>query len=295
MILILLLIYLSSGTPQRQPDLLEEYNLQNLDTQGYIILRKVIPIQVIKEIQDSIKGNQVNYWKNKEFIDEYIIPIIKSATHWESPNYSKFRTSNNNNSSDAAVFHRDLNNFTFSKEIWPIYTCICYLDGGLMELIPGTYQEPVMNNSQSYKNFLNTKLIHLDPGDLLLFHCLTIHRGIFFDKMENRRLIQVFEIYPTKTLREKYAKKVIKKLPSQSKNYKLGQKINIWCHKNQILSSILNLVGYIYASKRLVYPQYPFSKKELNSDLYISHKSTQEIKPKPGQYYPSNRYVINYI
>ena len=295
MILILLLIYLSSGTPQRQPDLLEEYNLQNLDTQGYIILRKVIPIQVIKEIQDSIKGNQVNYWKNKEFIDTYIIPIIKSATHWESPNYSKFRTSNNNNSSDAAVFHRDLNNFTSSKEIWPIYTCICYLDGGLMELIPGTYQEPVMNNFQSYKNFLNTKLIHLDPGDLLLFHCLTIHRGIFFDKMENRRLIQVFEIYPTKTLREKYAKKVIKKLPSQSKNYKLGQKINIWCHKNQILSSILNLVGYIYASKRLVYPQYPFSKKELNSDLYISHKSTQEIKPKPGQYYPSNRYVINYI
>ncbi len=82
--------------------------------------------------------------------------------------------------------------------------------------------------------------------------------------MKNRRLIQVFEIYPTAEFREKYSKKVIKKVPIRSKTYDLGQKINIWCHKNALLSSFLNMVGYIYASKRLVYPQYNFTKKELN-------------------------------
>ena len=42
-----------------------------------------------------------------------------------------------------------------------------------------------------------------------------------------------------------------------------------------------------------MYPQYNFTKKELNSDIYISHKATQQIKPQPGKYYPSNRYVLN--
>ena len=78
--------------------------------------------------------------------------------------------------------------------------------------------------------------------------------------MKNRRLIQVFEIYPTAEFREKYSKKV----PTRSKIYDLGQKINIWCHKTTLLNSFLNVVGYIYASKRLVYPQYNFTKKELN-------------------------------
>lgn len=105
--------------------------------------------------------------------------------------------------------------------------------------------------------------------------------------MKNRRLIQVFEIYPTAEFREKYSKKV----PIRSKIYDLGQKINIWCHKTTLLSSFLNVAGYIYASKRLVYPQYNFTKKELNSD--ISHKATQQINPKPGKSYPSNRYVLN--
>lgn len=293
-LVLMLVIYIYTTTPyERHLDLIEEYTPQNLDAQGYMIMRNVIPLQAIRDIRKSITGTRVNYWQNKEFIDLYIIPIVKAATRWASPSYYKFRTSNNNNSSDAGVFHRDLNNFTTTKEIWPIYTCVCYIDGGIMELIPGTYKTPAMDNYQCYKSFFKTKIIHLDPGDLLLFHCLTIHRGIFSDKMVNRRLIQVFEIYPTAEIREKYSKKVIKKKPIQSKTYNLGQKINIWCHKNYLLSSFLNVVGYIYASKRLVYPQYKFTKKELNSDIYISHKATQQIKPQPGKYYPSNRYVLN--
>jgi len=292
---IILLYSICVNTYRRNPDVVEEYTPQNLTTQGYMIMRNVIPQYAIHDIRESIKGSRVNYWQNKEFIDLYIMPIVQSATRWESPNYYKFRTSNNNNSSDAGVFHRDLNNFTKTKEIWPIYTCICYIDGGIMELIPGTYKTPVMNNFQCYKNFLKIKIIHLDPGDLLLFHCLTIHRGIFSDKMTNRRLIQVFEIYPTNKIREKYSKKVIKKFPVQSKTYKMGQKLNIWCHKNRLLSSFLNIIGYIYASKRLVYPQYNFTKTELNSDIYISHKATKTIDPQPGKYYPSNHYVLNEI
>ena len=76
-----------------------------------MILRDALSKQAINDVRKSIKGNMVNYCKNKEFIDLYIIPIVQSATRWESPSYYKFRTSNNNNSSDAGVFHRDLNNF----------------------------------------------------------------------------------------------------------------------------------------------------------------------------------------
>ena len=276
-------------------DLPHEKTLKNLYSSGYMILRDALSKQVINDVRKSIKGNMVNYCKNKEFIDKHIIPLIKSVTKWKNPSYYKFRTSNKDNSTDAGVFHRDLNNFTKNKEIFPIYTCICYLDGGIMELIPNTFKDPVMNNYNCCKNFFKSKKVYLFPGDILIFNSLTIHRGIFSDKMPNRRLIQVFEIYPNDKIRSKYSKRILIKSSNKSKNYKFFQNFNIWCHTMIIPSMFLNIIGYVYSSKRFIYPQYNITKKDLNSDKYFAQKATEKINPKPNMFYKSNCYIINKI
>jgi len=274
-------------------DLSSEHTIENLYKRGYIIIRNAIDKNAIRNVRKSIIGNIVNYCENKEFIDHNIMPLIKQVTSWSNPSYYKFRTSNNNNSSDAGVFHRDLNNFTKNKEIWPIYTCICYLDGGTMEIIPDTFKNPVMDNIKSYNFYFRSKKIQLRPGDILLFNCLTIHRGIFSDRMLNRRLIQVFEIYPNDKIRSCFSKRVLKKIPFHSKNYDATQKFNVWCHKMKIPSAILNIVGYIYASKRIPYPQYNITEKDLNANKYFSQKATTRVIPELGKFYKSNCFVLN--
>lgn len=54
------------------------------------------------------------------------------------------------------------------------------------------------------------KLEHvvINPGDLLMFHSATIHSGLFnVPKNKNRRLVQMFEVYPTREMLEFYNSK----------------------------------------------------------------------------------------
>jgi len=52
--------------------------------------------------------------------------------------YLKYRVSNNNKSSDAGSFHRDLHSYAGVPEI---YTCLTYLDESIMEIIVGSHKK----------------------------------------------------------------------------------------------------------------------------------------------------------
>ena len=161
---------------------------------GYIVYKKKLSNEEQKLALSSIDtdSNIVDYTILKKFIDNYFLPKIP----FSNPVYVKARLSNNNNSIDASVIHSDVYNFTCEKEI-PIYTALCYFDKAQLELIPGSHLKP----RESFIELNNKRIIlDLDPGDIVLFNSSIMHRGVNFTKEGDRRVLQVFEIFPTQEI-----------------------------------------------------------------------------------------------
>ena len=101
--------------------------------------------------------------------------------------FSKYRFSNNNNSSDASTFHRDLYNHT-ENDIVPIFTVLVYFDDTQMELIPGSH---IKNNKYTFDD---RKTIDIKAGNTLVIFANLLHRGKNFTNSGNRRILQIFEV-----------------------------------------------------------------------------------------------------
>lgn len=83
--------------------------MEELKERGYVIFRKQIPQESVEYGKQEI-NDKVNYYRLKEFIDN---DLMKGANKKSNMNldYLKYRVSNNNNSSDAGSFHRDLHSY----------------------------------------------------------------------------------------------------------------------------------------------------------------------------------------
>lgn len=144
--------------------------------------------------------NLVNYHIMKQFIDNCFFPTIQqSTTIIKNPKYVKFRFSNNNNSTDASTFHSDIYNHT-NSEILPIYTCLCYFDDSQLEVIPGSHIKSNNITITSLQSYSNKVIINVNRGDILIFHANLHHRGVNFGSSRNRRLLQVFEVFPDENI-----------------------------------------------------------------------------------------------
>jgi len=84
------------------------------------------------------------------FSNTFLLTIQKNLYDISDPRYIKFRFSNNNNSIDASVFHRDDYNYTDSSMI-PIYTALCYFDKAELEIIPGSHIKNNLSLTDLYK------------------------------------------------------------------------------------------------------------------------------------------------
>jgi hypothetical protein len=179
---------------------------------------------------NSCLGEKVDYEKVKHFIDTIFLPKLP----FQDPVYMKCRFSNNNNSVDASVFHSDVYNYTGEEEI-PLYTALCYLDKASMELIPNSHKKP---NASPIEELNKTTLIELNPGDILVFNARMVHRGVNFSD-GNRRLLQVFQIFPTRELYEQHSHKLITVDTS-------GKKSIVLYHISKIpwLITIVNMIVY---------------------------------------------------
>jgi len=231
---------------------------------GYIVYKNKLSKEEQKLALSCIDIN-VDYSILKTFIDNYFLPKIP----FSNPVYVKARLSNNNNSIDASVLHSDVYNFTSEKEI-PIYTALCYFDNAQLELIPGSHLKPRESFIQE-----NSKRIVLDlePGDIVLFNAAIMHRGVNFTKEGNRRVLQVFEIFPTQEI---YNENVEKLLIVDTSNSNSNSK-NLLYYIAQIkwLIEIVNFIGFYLSYNNLKY-------KLFGMDLPPWQKKGRYITYEPG-------------
>jgi hypothetical protein len=88
-----------------------------------------------------------------------------------------------------------------------MYTCLCYFDDAQLEVIPGSHK--YNNPGRSIESYSNRKVIYIKGGDILVFHANLHHRGINYNKTKNRRVLQVFEVFPDKETYDENISKLV--------------------------------------------------------------------------------------
>jgi hypothetical protein len=172
----------------------------SLDGDGYLHIKNCINegnVQIGLSCINN-QSNQINYPQLKNFIDNIYFPSLQQHVPilW-GPKYGKFRFSNKDNSRDASTFHADVYNHT-DLPMMPIYSCLCYFDSACLEIIPGTHNKA---NLSSYTDNLDRrKKLYMSSGDAIIFHADMHHRGTKFDQPTDRRLLQIFEVFPNENI-----------------------------------------------------------------------------------------------
>ncbi len=249
-----------------------------MEQDGYIVLSNVLSKEDIQYGISCIQqDNRVDYTSTKKFIDEILLKTVQQKCRKiTDPKYVKYRFSNNNNSTDASTFHGDIYNHTKS-EILPIYTVLCYFDDTQLELIPGSHK--YNNNDWSIRTYNKKKIVQINRGDILIFHANLHHRGIHFNKQPNRRLLQVFEVFPDqKTYDEHASKLVIVQTSNHSLIKNVVNPVMYEAAKFPVLTDILNFFHYFLVYNHL---QYKISMMDINpfmkKDKYITYEPGRRV------------------
>lgn len=257
---------------------------------GYYIFKKIIPNKFLEIAKKYIVDKNVNYNRlNKEFINPHMLSSVGKEIDRNIINI-KYRVSNNNNSTDAASFHRDLHNYSNNKNT-RVYTILTYIDGGNMELIPGSNRYPRMNIPQAF-HFMNKRKSNiLEPGDILMFEATTIHRGIFYKNQKDRRLIQLFDCVFDYDY--DYYMRTIMHTPCKDKCDKEFAGSLVKLNKSKTMSNLMNF--FIYFNTAFGYSKLglsPFTKdKEIK---YVSTDSNQaRLNIKNDTFQKNNLYIMN--
>ena len=271
--------------------------LKDIDRKGYIILRNVIPLEDIREARKYIAKDKVLYGKLESYIDNNIVGTVSDKLGTDLVN-CKYRVSNKDNANDAAAFHRDLQIHTddYDTKI-PVYTVLNYLDGGNLELIPGSDNYPHMSIRKMFELFGKSKVLTLGATDILIFRATLLHRGLFFIPQENRRLIQCFDCIPREKLDVLNSQILhtacINKCISSFENFMIK------LSKIKPLINLLNLVNFYNVAGGYGYKEYGVL-KNLHGDKY-KYISTEANNPRidkkeeymfiPDDWGTINRYV----
>jgi hypothetical protein len=258
---------------------------------GYMLFKNILSTEEINEGVNCIKENKVDYIRIQNFI-ENMLQKVNSKLNYQLK-YVKYRVSDNNNSSDAGSLHRDI--VCINNEIeFPLYTCLTYFDKTIMELIPKSSDKHKYDLIETIPLFFNSKKIIMEPGDILFFKSNILHRGIFSEKLEHRRLIQVFDIFENKESFDKYKKRILN-VRGNEKNADMF----IYLHKNYFSSYILNIFGFLNASTGHGFNyNNDFATKYLNlpynNHSYISTEGLRSrIIVEPGTLQDINKYILN--
>jgi len=243
-----------------------------MEENGFVIFRNVLDPS---PGDDFIRDKTVNYAMASEYINNHMIKKLNELTGWDAV-YTKYRISNNNNSTDASMFHRDII-LSSSSEYLPAFTCLTYFDKTTMELIPGSHKKS-QSHIESLKSYNDKVKITVNPGDILLFNSTLLHRGIFTENLLNRRLIQVFEVFPSVQEWNDNSPKIYHLLGDNAYSEKM-----IAIGKNKVLNDIFNYYAYLNASTGYgVIDEYE----------YISSESRCERIDVDGTFQDSNRYIV---
>lgn len=165
-----------------------------MNDKGYAYMQDVLSPDETEYALSAYVGDKVDYPKMKNFIDTMFLPAVaRKLSFMKDPRYVKFRFSDNNNSTDAAVVHRDVYNFTQDKTV-EMYTVLCYFDDSEMELHEYSHGAHNIGLVDTYKA---RKRVKMGRGDVLVFYSTLLHRGVKFGQTKHRRLLQVFDVFPS--------------------------------------------------------------------------------------------------
>lgn len=249
--------------------------MEQLDRDGYILIKGVCdPL----EGNECIHDQQVDYDRMTRYINNNMISAINQFLGWDA-DYLKYRVSDNNNSADASVFHRDIINQRGDSV--PCFTCLTYLDKTTTEVVPGTHKKLHMNYADSLVQFTKKIKITCSPGDILLFYSTLIHRGIFTENLPHRRLIQVFEVFPSAHELQKNSSKFL-----HVKGDETYSRAMIKVSRYPIISDFLSTYGYFNCSTG-------YGQMNLPDIDYLSSEGLRErLEVRPGTLQDINKYII---
>lgn len=252
--------------------------LEQLNTQGFIVIPNAInPNKALRHIA----GTEVFYDGIESFITNDMLNVLKAKLKWD-PRWTKYRLSNNNNSVDASAFHRDIICQRPEHPIIPCFTFLSYLDPAVMEIIPGTHNKRHMSNTEALTSLYTSIELKLEPGDLLLFYSTILHRGIFKRPQENRRLLQIFDLYPYHHDYNIYRNQIM-----NVKGDDKYAKFMIKASSNKLFMPIINYIGYINAATG-----YGIMKN--HDALYLSSEGLcHRLTRQPGTWQPINKYILS--
>jgi len=150
----------------------------------------------------------------------------------------------------------------------PMYTCVCYLDKAELEVYPGSHTNP-----RPPMATLKPRVLYLEAGTLVVFPASLLHRGVHFSKGKNRRVLQVFEIFPTKVAFEAFLPRLLTVDYSRGKNRQKSALYYIAQHK-----PLVDMVNAVIL--RLVY--FDVQYKVTGNDLPPWRKQGRYISYEPG-------------
>jgi len=240
---------------------------------GYYVFRNMIATEELNVAKEYFYDHKVNYNRLRdEFIRPFMLNKVGNEMNKKLVNI-KYRASNNNNSSDAGVFHRDLHIKSGESRV-SNFTVLTYIDGGVMELIPRSNRMQNIDIFDVSKYYDSRVSIDLNPGDVLIFEMATIHRGIFYKKQANRRLIQLFDTVYEEDL--DYFLKTTIHVPCKDRCSKKISDYFINVHKNKVLTNMAN--SFLFYNTAIGYTKLPISM--ITSRIGVKYISTESNQPR---------------
>ena len=248
----------------------------SIHSDGYIILKNILTKEQLQKGLNSDKNGIIDYKLLKQYIDTIFMPSIVSNTDFiKNPTYIKFRYSNNNNSTDASTFHSDIYNYT-KDEIIPIYSCLCYFDKTQLEIIPGSHTKKFHKENTSISSFQKKITVTIEPGDIVIFHANMYHRGTNFNTSGNRRLLQVFEVFPDDVTLKKYYDKLLTVITSNTTSSTIVNSLSYAISKIPMIIDNISFLHYFLVYNDLQY-------KIILNDIAPWDKSDKLITYEPGK------------
>ena len=219
----------------------EDINRQ-IHEDGFILVRQCIKRDTIRKFKDSVGKTEVNYRGMTPVLHD-MKTSLREIFGWE-PVMTKYRVSNQENKIDASFLHNDLKNVSRTNVPIPCHTVLLYGDRGRMQIIPGSHHSTHESIIHAVRDLNNIITIDIEPGDLLVFNASIMHRGVFFNTEDNRRLLQIFEVYPNEETFNKFAPMVDTSYVNKSPILRTLQEVNKKTATHPIINELTNIIMY---------------------------------------------------
>jgi hypothetical protein len=234
-----------------------------LESEGYILFENPLTsdaknraLSCIKEIRGE---EYIDYTQFKKFIDQDFLGFINKQLEWNSV-YEKFRFSNKSNSRDASTFHTDIYNYS-NEPYMPIYTCLIYFDNAVLEIIPGSHLRT--NKDTTNELYDKRTQLNIKGGSILVFNANMYHRGIFYNSgIHERKLLQVFDVYPNQEIMNHYKHKYLKVNTNSSGNMSVINDLSEITSKSKFLNEFVNYLHFWLVRNDIQYKFHTFDNSE---------------------------------